>query len=93
MSDPTPTSAIPSFSTGYRLQWETAQDCHVLLYPEGMVQLNGPAAPILQQVDGQRDIAAIITALEQAFEQTELSADVIEFIDTARQRGWLHVDQ
>lgn len=89
----TQTTVVPSLSTGYRLQWEAAQDCHVLLYPEGMVQLNGPAAAILQQVDGQRDLAAIIARLEQEFAQTGLSADVIEFIDTAQQRGWLNVSQ
>lgn len=86
-----PTNAIPALSSGYRLQWEPAQDCHVLLYPEGMVQLNGPAAAILQQVDGQRDLATIIATLEQDFQQSGLGDDVIEFIDTARQRGWLHV--
>ena len=30
-----------------RLQWEPAQEAHVLLYPEGMVKLNGSAGAIL----------------------------------------------
>ena len=31
----------PRVGRGFRLQWEQAQGCHVLLYPEGMVKLNG----------------------------------------------------
>ena len=87
----TSANAIPTLSTGYRLQWEQVQDCHVLLYPEGMVQLNSTAAAILQQIDGQRDLASIISALESEFAQTDLGSDITEFIDTARQRGWLNV--
>ncbi|HBQ81209.1 MAG TPA: pyrroloquinoline quinone biosynthesis peptide chaperone PqqD, partial [Erwinia persicina] len=27
------------FRRGYRLQWEEVQNCHVILYPEGMAKL------------------------------------------------------
>lgn len=27
----------------HRFQWEKAQDCYVILFPEGMVKLNGDA--------------------------------------------------
>ena len=40
--------SIPCMGHGFRLQWEAAQNAHVLLYPEGMVKLNGPAAEILK---------------------------------------------
>ena len=32
--------SIPQLNKHFRLQWEEAQDCYVLLYPEGMVKLN-----------------------------------------------------
>jgi pyrroloquinoline quinone biosynthesis protein D len=32
----------------FRLQWEPAQNAHVLLYPEGMVKLNQSAGEILK---------------------------------------------
>ncbi|PPS58457.1 pyrroloquinoline quinone biosynthesis peptide chaperone PqqD [Pantoea sp. BRM17] len=35
---------IPAFRRGYRLQWEAAQQSHVVLYPEGMAKLNETAA-------------------------------------------------
>ncbi len=46
------TSASPRIGRGFRLQWEPVQDCHVLLYPEGMVKLNESAGEILKRCDG-----------------------------------------
>jgi pyrroloquinoline quinone biosynthesis protein D len=36
----TPTADCLTISKLFRLQWEPAQNAHVLLYPEGMVRLN-----------------------------------------------------
>ena len=60
-------NSIVAFRRGYRLQWEAAQDSHVILYPEGMAKLNETAAAILELVDGQRDAAAIIAILNERF--------------------------
>ncbi len=60
----------PRVGPGFRLQWEPAQDCHVLLYPEGMVKLNGSAGEIMKRCDGERSVAAIVAELEQAFDRT-----------------------
>ena len=38
----------PRIRRGFRLQWEPVQNCDVLLYPEGMIQLNDSAALILK---------------------------------------------
>ena len=37
----------PVLGRGFRLQWEQVQNTHVLLYPEGMVKLNGSAGEIM----------------------------------------------
>ncbi len=50
----------PAIARGFRLQWEPAQNAHVLLYPEGMVKLNGSAGEILKRCDGSRDVDAIV---------------------------------
>jgi pyrroloquinoline quinone biosynthesis protein D len=42
-------NARPAIGRGFRLQWEPAQQAHVLLYPEGMVKLNGSAGEILKR--------------------------------------------
>jgi pyrroloquinoline quinone biosynthesis protein D len=76
----------------YRLQWEEAQDCFVLLYPEGMVQLNGPAGEILSLIDGTRTNADIITSLEEKFPDAEgIAGDVLAFLAEAHQNHWLSV--
>jgi pyrroloquinoline quinone biosynthesis protein D len=82
-------SMQPKLKRLFRLQWEPAQEAHVLLYPEGMVKLNQSAAQILMRCDGTRDIPALIADLEKAFDTTGLGDDVRAFIAGARQRGWL----
>jgi pyrroloquinoline quinone biosynthesis protein D len=84
-------STKPAIARGFRLQWEPAQNAHVLLYPEGMVKLNGSAGEILKRCDGIRDIDAIVTDLEQAFEATGLSKDVNAFISLALERKWIEL--
>jgi pyrroloquinoline quinone biosynthesis protein D len=82
-------SLHPKLKRLFRLQWEPAQEAHVLLYPEGMVKLNQSAAQILLRCDGSRDIPALVADLEQAFSISGLGDDVRAFIAGARQRGWL----
>ena len=88
MNTPTLESA-PRVGAGFRLQFEPAQDCHVLLYPEGMVKLNPTAGEILKRCDGQRRIAAMVAELEAAFSTAGLEADVIAFVAMAGKQRWL----
>jgi len=80
----------PVLNAMFRFQWEKAQDCYVLLYPEGMIQLNGPAGEIMALVDGESDAAKIIAQLEVKFPDAgDLSGDVLEFLAEAKKQGWL----
>lgn len=81
--------SVPRLGAGFRLQFEPVQDCHVLLYPEGMVKLNGSAGEIMQRCDGQRDVAAVVAELEQAFGAQGLQEDVLAFMELAQQQRWL----
>ena len=85
-------STVPRIGAGFRLQWEPAQECHVLLYPEGMVKLNQSAGEILKRCDGERSCAAIVTELEAAFSATGLEGDVLAFMDIASRQRWLAWD-
>ena len=82
-------ATIPRVGAGFRLQWEPAQSCFVLLYPEGMVKLNQSAGEIMKRCDGQRDAAAIVADLEAAFSATGLGADVLGFMAMAGTQRWL----
>jgi pyrroloquinoline quinone biosynthesis protein D len=79
----------PALSRLYRMQWEEAQDNYVLLYPEGMVKLNGSAAEILKRCDGTKSVPAIVADLEQAFGTSGLGPDVDDFLRAAGERGWV----
>ena len=82
-------ATVPRVGAGFRLQFEPAQDCQVLLYPEGMVKLNGSAGEIMARCDGVRPVSAIIADLEQSFNVTGLEADVIAFVEVAGKQRWL----
>jgi pyrroloquinoline quinone biosynthesis protein D len=73
----------------FRLQWEQSQGCHVLLYPEGMVQLQGGAAEIMTRIDGKTTLRGLLAALEAAFPGADLRGDVVEFAEIAHAKGWL----
>jgi pyrroloquinoline quinone biosynthesis protein D len=86
-----PLSAKPVIGPGFRLQWEPAQQAHVLLYPEGMVKLNGSAGAIMSRCDGVRTIGEIVADLEHTYAATGLSADVTAFVALAMARKWLEI--
>jgi pyrroloquinoline quinone biosynthesis protein D len=77
------------FSPLHRLQWEEAQQKDVILYPEGMVELNQSSAEILKMCDGTRKLDQIIDALEQKFATTGLANDIIAFLEVALKNGWI----
>ena len=81
----------PRVARGFRLQWEAAQGCHVLLYPEGMVRLNRSAGEILTRCTGTATVAEIVADLEAAFGATGLQGDVERFLDMARQQRWVEL--
>jgi pyrroloquinoline quinone biosynthesis protein D len=81
--------AVPQIARGHRLQFEPAQDCHVLLYPEGMITLNPSAAEILQRCDGQRSVQTICEDLSAAFDGADLAGDVYDFLELAASHGWV----
>lgn len=83
-------TARPVIAPGMRLQWEAAQDAHVLLYPEGMVKLNASAGAIMSRCDG-RTLADIVTDIETTFRLSGLAGDVRAFVALALERHWLEL--
>ena len=86
-----PDDRVPCITSMFRLQWEQAQECHVLLYPEGMVKLSASAGEILKRVDGQKSVAAILDDLKTVFPEADLDDDVLKFLEQARDNGWINV--
>lgn len=74
----------------YRFQWEEAQECHVLLFPEGLVKLSGSAAEIMQRCQQPTTLVALVDELQQTFPGVEgLENDVREFLNDARDQDWI----
>ena len=81
--------STPRLARLFRMQWEEAQQCYVLLYPEGMVKLNNSAAEILKRCDGVRNVVEIVADLETAFSAHHLQDDVDDFLREARSLNWI----
>ena len=81
----------PRVAKIFKLQWEEVQQCWVLLYPEGMVKLNGSAGEIMSRIDGNTSVQGLISALEQQFETTGLRDDVLDFLAIAKRQGWVNL--
>ncbi|GFO71514.1 pyrroloquinoline quinone biosynthesis protein D [Bathymodiolus japonicus methanotrophic gill symbiont] len=83
-------TALPiNFSPMHRLQWEEAQQKDVILYPEGMVELNQSSAEILKLCDGTRNLDQIVADLEEKFSTTDLKNDITGFLEVALNNGWI----
>jgi len=81
----------PSLAPGVRLQTDKVTSEPVLLYPEGVIELNGTAHAILNLCNGATTVAEIVTALgvEYEVEESVLRADALECLDSLLQRHLL----
>jgi pyrroloquinoline quinone biosynthesis protein D len=79
--------ARPSLAKGVRLQSNSTTGKNVLLYPEGIVELNETAHEILSRCDG-RTLGEIICELAEEYEadSAALGADVRESLADLQQR-------
>jgi len=78
------------FSRTHRLQWEEAQQKNVILYPEGLVELNQSSAEILKLCDGTRKLDQIVSDLELKFATSGLNNDITAFLEVALKNGWIN---
>jgi pyrroloquinoline quinone biosynthesis protein D len=76
-----------------RFQWEEVQAAYVLLYPEGMVKLGRSAGEILKRVNGRSAVSEIVADLERSFPGVDLRQDVTDFLEHAREKGWIDARQ
>ena len=79
--------ARPTLTQGVRLQIDSATGKNVLLYPEGIVELNDTAHEIVSRCDG-RTLGEIVQALAEEYETdaAALAADVREILMALQHR-------
>ena len=80
---------VPTF----RVQWEEVQNCHVVLYPEGMVKLSQSAGEIMKRINGEKSILDIITDISITFEGADVKEDVLKFLEVSYGNGWIRIKQ
>ena len=80
-------SAQPTLTRGVRLQTDSKTGNSVLLFPEGVLELNETAQEIVTRCDG-RTVAEIVQALADEYDADPqmLGADVRETLADLQQR-------
>ncbi len=86
MPRPSPNSQ-PRFAPGCR--WSTQGEQKVVLFPEGMIRLQGPGQNILELCDGQRTVQEIVTTLSERYapaDPAKITEDVSSFLEALQQK-------
>ena len=80
-------AAQPRIAKGVRIQVDSATGKTVLLFPEGIVELNETAQEILSRCDG-RTLSEIVSDLAEKYDAdvAALAADVRETLADLRER-------
>jgi pyrroloquinoline quinone biosynthesis protein D len=74
----------------HRFQWEKAQDCYVILFPEGMVKLNGGAGEVLNLVNGETTVESITNTLTNKFSDApNINKDIVGMLELALEKAWI----
>ena len=74
----------------HRFQWEKAQDCYVILFPEGMVKLNGGAGEVLNLVNGETTVESITNTLTIKFlDAPNIDKDIVGMLELALEKAWI----
>ncbi|MFI5588765.1 pyrroloquinoline quinone biosynthesis peptide chaperone PqqD [Amycolatopsis sp. NPDC051758] len=84
-------TATPRLATKAMLKHDSVRDVELLLLPERVVLLNKSGAAILGLCDGSRTVQQLVERLEHDFEATDLTNDVMAFLQDASGRGWVVV--
>ncbi|WP_284740016.1 pyrroloquinoline quinone biosynthesis peptide chaperone PqqD [Amycolatopsis sp. RTGN1] len=84
-------TATPRLATKAMLKHDSVRDVELLLLPERVVLLNKSGAAILGLCDGSRTVRQLVERLEHDFEATDLTDDVMAFLQDASGRGWVVV--
>ncbi|OGV74024.1 MAG: pyrroloquinoline quinone biosynthesis protein PqqD [Methylophilales bacterium RIFCSPHIGHO2_02_FULL_57_10] len=90
MSDKIRSDDVFGLARHYRFQWEEAQQGYVLLYPEGMVKLNGGAGEVIKRLDGNKTVGEIVAECKAAFPGVpDMEADVLAMLQLAHEKAWI----
>jgi pyrroloquinoline quinone biosynthesis protein D len=89
MTDDSLVAAVPAFNRGFRLRHDSVRDTWVMLAPERLFQLDGPAVEMLKLVDGARTVPEIVDALAIQFNapRNVIAGDVEAMLQDLADKG------
>ena len=72
----------PRLAPGVRLHFDKTRDAWVLLGPERVIEMEGPASEILSRCDGNRTVTQIVDELAALYaaERAEIAGDVNDML-------------
>jgi pyrroloquinoline quinone biosynthesis protein D len=80
-------SSQPRFAAGCR--WGSQDEERVVLFPEGMIRVQGTGQNILELCDGQRTVQEIVTTLSSTYsgaDPARIREDVGSFLEALQQK-------
>ena len=80
-------SSQPRFAAGCR--WGMQDEERIVLFPEGMIRVQGTGQKILELCDGKRTVEDIVTALSATYTGADLRKireDVGSFLEALQQK-------
>ena len=85
---PPPSDASqPRLATGCR--WGGTEENRMILFPEGVIKLQGTGRQVLERCDGERTFGEIIAELQQEFEKTDpakIREDICTFLEQLQKK-------
>ena len=82
-------TGVPAFNRGFRLRFDEVREAWVVLAPERLFVLDGPAVEVLKLVDGVRDVPAIVDELAGRFDapRDTIAGDVASMLLDLSDKG------
>ena len=80
-------SSLPRFAAGCR--WANQGEERVVLFPEGMIRVQGTGQKILELCDGQKSVAEIVSVLLETYsgaDPAKIRQDVGSFLEALQQK-------
>lgn len=84
-------SDVLELNPTFLFRWEDAQNAYVLLYPEGLVKLNTSAGEILAAVAETTAVGDLLDRFTAKYNNEDIAEDVLAFLETSHERGWIRV--
>jgi len=86
-------TSIPRLADQIRLHHDKAREQWVLLAPERVLELAGPAVDIIRQCDGAKTVANIVTQMSAEYNapENEIQSDILEMLQSLLDKRFLQL--